>query len=469
MVEKSFIGNGSDDIVCDKSGISCWGTMITFLGWSLLGASEDLDPMTSADLPSQTLARIFYAGFLVMGVILLINMLIALLSNTYQRIQENSLKEWSYKSAITIETYDDYDPIPVPFNIIYSLAKLLRLVKKKEKTQGILFDLLMIDLDREYTAKYGDVLPESDEKKDDLVVEETRGNREMISQILYSTFNCQGAGARRIICPAGPEAWNVHPGIRIEGNHLTCKDETRCPECSPGEDHWPGARYLTRFTKEFPHFEIAILETGKKIIVALGVVNEGYNTSKMPGWEGGTVGYQTDGNICDAENSNRGRKTKGPMVASRGDRIRCTVMFEDEEEIENGKKRVPICFTLNGKMILIKRTKQQRETDRVFMDYDHDKRLYPYIGMTDGGSVLAKMCMRENAEHDISKNEDLTRKVTKIDGSLEETHRKLDLMCSRENAEELTRKVTKLEERLEETNRKLDTLLARLTHQEQSG
>ena len=37
--------------------------------------------------------------------------------------------------------------------------------------------------------------------------------------------------------------------------------------------------------------------------------------------------------------------------------------------------------------------------------------------------------MRENAEHDISKNEDLTRKVTKIDGSLEETHRKLDLVC----------------------------------------
>lgn len=51
-------------------------------------------------------------------------------------------------------------------------------------------------------------------------------------------------------------------------------------------------------------------------------------------------------------------------------------------------------------------------------------------------------------------------------------------LCSRENAhaeqeisktEDLTRKVTKLEESLEETNRKLDTLLARLTHQEQSS
>ena len=50
-------------------------------------------------------------------------------------LQENSLKEWSYKSAITIETYDDYDPIPVPFNILYSIAKLLKLVEKKETTQ----------------------------------------------------------------------------------------------------------------------------------------------------------------------------------------------------------------------------------------------------------------------------------------------------------------------------------------------
>ena len=49
-------------------------------------------------------------------------------------------------------------------------------------------------------------------------------------------------------------------------------------------------------------------------------------------------------------------------------------------------------------------------------------------------------------------------------------------MCSRENEEEeiskigdLTRKVTKLEESLKETNRKLDILLAGLTNQEQSG
>ena len=49
------------------------------------------------------------------------------------------------------------------------------------------------------------------------------------------------------------------------------------------------------------------METG----IAIRVVNEGYNTSKKPGRENGTVGYQTTGNICDAENTRRGKQTKG--------------------------------------------------------------------------------------------------------------------------------------------------------------
>ena len=62
--------------------------MFSHLGWSLLGnAGAESDPMASVDTPSVTLVRILYAAFLIMGVILLINMLIALLSNTYQRTE----------------------------------------------------------------------------------------------------------------------------------------------------------------------------------------------------------------------------------------------------------------------------------------------------------------------------------------------------------------------------------------------
>ena len=56
------------------------------LCWSLLGA-VDVDLLESADGPSLTLVSLLYGAFLVMGVILLINMMIALLSNTYQKVQ----------------------------------------------------------------------------------------------------------------------------------------------------------------------------------------------------------------------------------------------------------------------------------------------------------------------------------------------------------------------------------------------
>ena len=68
---------------------------MTHMGWALLGISDEFNPLSSVDASSETIARIFYAGFFIMGVILLINMLIALLSNTYQRIQvrKSVLKE----------------------------------------------------------------------------------------------------------------------------------------------------------------------------------------------------------------------------------------------------------------------------------------------------------------------------------------------------------------------------------------
>ena len=46
-------------------------------------------------------------------------------------------------------------------------------------------------------------------------------------------------------------------------------------------------------------------------MLAIGVVNEGYDTSKMPGVDKGTVGYFTEGVIYDAENNMYGRGTEG--------------------------------------------------------------------------------------------------------------------------------------------------------------
>ena len=47
-------------------------------------------------------------------------------------------------------------------------------------------------------------------------------------------------------------------GIRVEGCLLTCEGADACVACkkyrSTSPDH--GARYLTQFSKEHPHFEV---------------------------------------------------------------------------------------------------------------------------------------------------------------------------------------------------------------------
>ncbi len=70
-------------------------------------------------------------------------------------------------------------------------------------------------------------------------------------------------------------------------------------------------------------------------------------------------------------------------MARRGDRIRCTVMLENEKK-SDGKIQVPVVFSLNGRKILT-----QEGKDQFFID--SDKPLYPYIGMTKGSCVLAKV------------------------------------------------------------------------------
>ena len=74
-------------------------------------------------------------------------------------------------------------------------------------------------------------------------------------------------------------------------------------------------------------------------------------------------------------------------MARRGDRIRCTVMLDQREKKResDGRALVPVLFTLNGRIIQIMDT----ENAEFFMD--PEKPLYPFIAMTSGCGVLAKV------------------------------------------------------------------------------
>jgi hypothetical protein len=63
-----------------------WWSYTLHLTWSLVG-DADLDPLQSSDETSDILARILYCIFLIISVVMLMNMMIALLSNTYQKVE----------------------------------------------------------------------------------------------------------------------------------------------------------------------------------------------------------------------------------------------------------------------------------------------------------------------------------------------------------------------------------------------
>ncbi|XP_020619072.1 short transient receptor potential channel 2-like isoform X3 [Orbicella faveolata] len=263
MAEKSFHASASNqqNLVCKTAGVSCFWEILTHLSWSLLEIEQDSNPLNSVDTPSVALAKLLYAVFLFIAVILLVNMLIALLSHTYQRVRDNALKEWSYKKAVTIQTYESYNPIHAPLNIISELFLLHWWDKKKERRDKKNIrrrhdqksKMLFQHLEAKYFAKHGNLFPVTDEKKLDEVYLETERNRQMLTQILLRTVNNQNFDLRSR--DIDPQEWDVDRGINVNGNVLTCEGvEDYKTEADP--DKWVfGARYTHPLCPEFPHFE----------------------------------------------------------------------------------------------------------------------------------------------------------------------------------------------------------------------
>ena len=56
------------------------------LCWTLLGIT-DLDLFSASESPSDVLAKLLYAIFIIGALVLLVNMMIAVLSHTYERVE----------------------------------------------------------------------------------------------------------------------------------------------------------------------------------------------------------------------------------------------------------------------------------------------------------------------------------------------------------------------------------------------
>ncbi|CAH3186206.1 unnamed protein product, partial [Porites lobata] len=133
------------------------------------------------------------------------------------------MKEWSFKKAITIQTYRAYHPIPVPLNLIsnsFLWIKRLYLLCSRRccdgrqdnnsfssrnflKKKGKALNEVVEKLQNEYLSSYGYSFPLTDERKMDFVLQELERNRQMVNQIAYKTFAASGINGS--IFPTGPK------------------------------------------------------------------------------------------------------------------------------------------------------------------------------------------------------------------------------------------------------------------------
>ena len=102
-----------------------------FLFFSLFGLTElkELRPNNNS-LATFTLAKATFGIYNVITIIVLINLLIAMMSDTYQRIQMQSDIEWKFGRAKLIRNMKRSTTTPSPLNLVTKLFSYIRLIYK---------------------------------------------------------------------------------------------------------------------------------------------------------------------------------------------------------------------------------------------------------------------------------------------------------------------------------------------------
>ncbi|XP_017784473.1 PREDICTED: transient receptor potential protein-like [Nicrophorus vespilloides] len=109
---------------------------------SLFWASFGLVDLVSFELTgikgfTRFWALLMFGSYSVINVIVLLNMLIAMMSNSYQIISERSDSEWKFaRSKLWISYFDDGDTLPPPFNIFPRPKNLLMCRNKDGRTKS---------------------------------------------------------------------------------------------------------------------------------------------------------------------------------------------------------------------------------------------------------------------------------------------------------------------------------------------
>ncbi|XP_072049961.1 short transient receptor potential channel 1-like [Amphiura filiformis] len=107
-------------------------TLIT-LYWSANGINPDLDVL---ELPQnahmlQEAGYLMYAMFYVFVVVVMLNALIAVMSQVYTQVEENADEEWKFScTAMWMGFIEDLNPLPPPYNLLPSYENMVSVCKK---------------------------------------------------------------------------------------------------------------------------------------------------------------------------------------------------------------------------------------------------------------------------------------------------------------------------------------------------
>lgn len=103
--------------------------IVELLFFSLFGLTNQKDFSSASGTPedARNMSKVVFGLYNVLCIIVLINLLIAMMSDTYQRLQEQSDVEWKFGRARLIRNMERETSNPTPINLF---SKLVRICKK---------------------------------------------------------------------------------------------------------------------------------------------------------------------------------------------------------------------------------------------------------------------------------------------------------------------------------------------------
>ncbi|PAA54089.1 hypothetical protein BOX15_Mlig025367g1 [Macrostomum lignano] len=113
-------------------------TAFELLFFALFGYIEpdNLPNMTQSPTWTMTLVKVIFGCYLIITLIVLINLLIAMMSDTYERIRAESDTEWKFGRAKLISNINKTSSTPTPMILVTQLIFVLRNFRRKHRVQS---------------------------------------------------------------------------------------------------------------------------------------------------------------------------------------------------------------------------------------------------------------------------------------------------------------------------------------------